>query len=118
MRRFFPFMIALVVLLGAAPVQAGGLLVVAPHPDDELLMAAGVIASAKARGEQVKIVVMTNGDYSGPTVGLLRQNETVLGLIQYLGVTEDDVIFLGYPDGGLADINHQLSIQYRCVLGV
>ncbi len=106
MRKFLALVTALV-LLAAMPVQAGGLLVVAPHPDDELLMAAGVIAGAKARGEQVKIVLMTNGDAASTTAGLVRQGESVLGIIQHLGATEDDVIFLGYPDGGLADIyNH------------
>lgn len=86
--------------------MAGGLLVVAPHPDDELLMAAGVIASAKARGEQVKVVFMTNGDYSGEAVGLLREAEAVKGQIGNLGTSESDLIFLGYPDGGLAAISN------------
>lgn len=97
-------------LLGAAltaavvPAFAGGLLVVAPHPDDDLLIAAGVIASAKARGEQVKVVFMTNGDFTGPTEGAIRQLEAVNAQIENLGTTEDDLIFLGYPDGSLENI--------------
>src|SRR6478736_1638533 len=83
---------------------AGGLLVVAPHPDDDLLIAAGVIASAKARGEQVKVVFMTNGDFSGPLEGALRQQEAVDAQVQNLGTSEDDLIFLGYPDGALQNI--------------
>lgn len=83
---------------------AGGLLVVAPHPDDDLLIAAGVIASAKARGEQVKVVFMTNGDFNGSLEGALRQQEAVDAQVQHLGTSEDDLIFLGYPDGALQNI--------------
>jgi LmbE family N-acetylglucosaminyl deacetylase len=87
-------------------VMASGLLVVAPHPDDDLLIAAGVIANAKARGEQVKVVFMTNGDFEGQDMGLLREAEAVNAQIQNLGTSEDDIIFLGYPDGGLSPIYH------------
>ena len=109
MTRFFSkgllgLALAAVVAGTAAPVFAGGLLVVAPHPDDDLLIAAGVIASAKARGEQVKVVFMTNGDFSGPTEGAIRQIEAVNAQIENLGTTEDDLIFLGYPDGSLQHI--------------
>lgn len=92
--------------LNASLAVAGGLLVVAPHPDDDLLIAAGVIANAKARGEQVKVVFMTNGDFEGQSAGLLREGEAVNAQIQNLGTNEDDVIFLGYPDGGLSEIYH------------
>lgn len=104
MRRFK--LAVSVLTLTSSLAMAEGLLVVAPHPDDDLLMAAGVIANAKARGEQVKIVFMTNGDADGQSAGNVRQNEAVNAQIQNLGTTEDDVIFLGYPDGGLGTIYH------------
>lgn len=89
--------------IGAAPARAG-VLVVAPHPDDDLLMAAGVIYRAVQAGEPVTVVYMTNGDSNRETpYGLARQAEAVAGQ-QRLGVQEDDLIFLGYPDGYL----HQL----------
>jgi LmbE family N-acetylglucosaminyl deacetylase len=48
---------------GAAPVPEGGaVLVVAAHPDDEALGAAGVIARARAAGRRVVVAVVTNGD--------------------------------------------------------
>src|SRR5690606_10583380 len=89
------------VLLASVRAQAAGLLVVAPHPDDDLLIASGVIAAAKARGEQVVVVFVTNGDASGVSAGRLRQDEAVLSQTQHLGTTEDDLIFLSYPDGQL-----------------
>src|SRR5712691_4228865 len=38
------------------------LMIFAPHPDDEALMASGIMYSALSRGDTVKVVVMTNGD--------------------------------------------------------
>jgi LmbE family N-acetylglucosaminyl deacetylase len=46
----------------AAHDPAGPVLVVAAHPDDEALAAAGVIAQARAAGRRVYAVVVTNGE--------------------------------------------------------
>ena len=80
-------------------------LIVAPHPDDDLLYGAGVAANALARGDRVKIVYMTNGDYyDGPSAGLAREDDSVRAQTTHIGTVEDDLIFLGYPDGGLSPI--------------
>lgn len=83
---------------------AGGVLVVAPHPDDDILIGSGVIANAVQRGDQVKVVFVTNGDYDGITQGYVREAEAVNAQVQNLGTTENDLIFLGYPDGSLATL--------------
>jgi LmbE family N-acetylglucosaminyl deacetylase len=102
MTRFLPAALLGTLLTMAASLSlASGVLVVAPHPDDDLLIAAGVIASAKARGEQVTVVFMTNGDFNGAAEGAMRQIESVNAQIQNLGTNEDELIFLGYPDGVL-----------------
>ncbi|KYH31714.1 PIG-L family deacetylase [Neomoorella mulderi] len=101
---------------------AGGhrILVISPHPDDETLGAGGLIAEARDRGDAVKVVIMTNGDgfrrgvekFNGPLpagasdflqYGQVRQQEAITAL-GVLGVKSSDIIFLGYPDGGLAPI--------------
>src|SRR5512134_3019384 len=87
----------LVCTLAAGPASAKTVLVVVAHPDDEALMAAGVIRHAIEAGDTVKIVVVTNGDRRGTTIGYLRQGETVSAMT-LLGLSEDDVIFLGYGD--------------------
>ncbi|MGH8733168.1 MAG: DUF7402 domain-containing protein, partial [Burkholderiales bacterium] len=76
---------------------------VAPHPDDEALIASGTVAAAVAANHTVKIVVITNGDFAGVQTGLARQVESV-NSAQVLGLTEPNVIFLGYPDGALMQI--------------
>jgi len=99
---------------------AGGhrILVISPHPDDETLGAGGLMAEARERGDTVKVIFMTNGDgfrrgverFNGHLpagasdflqYGRVRQQEaiTALGVV---GVKTGDIIFLGYPDGGLA----------------
>ena len=112
--------------LASAPAPRSGqrLLVFAPHPDDETLGAAGLMRQARLRNDDVRVVIITNGDgfrisaaqeFHELTVppkdfvryGYLRQGEarTALGV---LGIPSDHVHFLGYPDRGLMPmwINH------------
>ena len=78
--------------------------------------AGGAIAQAMKNGARVRVVFCTNGDGSGATIigenfhslrrhsyvemAQMRQREAVRALRQ-LGVPRDDIVFLGYPDGGL-----------------
>ena len=80
------------------------ILILAPHPDDEALMFSGIIYRALNQGEDINIVLMTNGDYLSIDYGYLRQNETIAAMVNVLGVSESDITFLGYPDGGLETI--------------
>lgn len=96
------------------------MLVIAPHPDDELLAAGGLIQKVLETGGQVGVVLVTNGDgqYFSPLVvdqkvrpkeidyidiGRRRQVESVDAL-EALGVHRDAIDFLGYPDGKLNDL--------------
>jgi len=96
------------------------ILVFAPHPDDESLGVGGLIWMAKEQGRQVKVVIMTNGDCFTRGVeaylyqikpksqtylqyGGQRQLETITSLTS-LGLAQSDVIFLGFPDKGLAKL--------------
>lgn len=99
------------------PRQEDKILVVSPHPDDEILAAAGYLADAAKAGAPIKIVLITNGDGHRlstieqfrkirPNVndyinsGYRRQQESIDAL-QILNLVEGNLIFLGYPDGGL-----------------
>lgn len=106
------------------PVTNQRLLVFAPHPDDETLGAAGLMRQARLHGDDVRVVIITNGDGFRISASqelrkislapkdfvryaYLRQGEarTALGV---LGIPSDHVHFLGYPDRGLMPmwINH------------
>ncbi|MCS7208113.1 MAG: PIG-L family deacetylase [Fimbriimonadales bacterium] len=92
------------------------LLIVAPHPDDEVLGCGGLIATATAQGIPVRVVYLTAGDgfaaaaaftaRSAPDardcllLGQLRMRESRSAL-RALGVGAEDAVFLGYPDRGL-----------------
>lgn len=119
LRRALPrlglFLAGFVVACGGAP-RAGGdrealesddrLWVLAPHPDDEVLMAGEQLRAAIARHRPVSVLVMTNGDLSCERNGHARQAETVAALAA-LGVPESEVHFLGYPDGYLDSLGPQ-----------
>lgn len=99
-RMLIQSMVFLLSILFSASSLYAQVLVISPHPDDDVIMAAGVVSRAIDRGEQVTIVYMTNGDYLGTQAGYTRQGEAVMGQ-SYLGVPESDLLFLGYPDGYL-----------------
>lgn len=78
-------------------------MIIATHPDDEIVCCSGVISRAVKHGMCVQVVVLTNGEYFGSTAerGLERQKEAMEGL-RHLGLNDpDSVIFLGYPENGL-----------------
>jgi LmbE family N-acetylglucosaminyl deacetylase len=95
-------------------------LVVAPHPDDETIAAGGLIARLTRRGARVRVLCMTNGDGYLQAVrqdlheekpsdtdyaelGELRQQEAIAATAR-LGLRRQDLIFQGFPDGGLAQL--------------
>ncbi len=82
----------------------GNIVIFAPHPDDEALMFSGIIYRTLEQGKPVKVVVMTNGDARGITMGLAREKETINAMVGVIGMSENDIIFLGYPDAGLETI--------------
>ncbi|MBX7237091.1 MAG: PIG-L family deacetylase [Caldilineales bacterium] len=100
------------------------ILVLVPHPDDEVLAAAGVIQRALSMGLPVEVVYFTNGDYNQGSFALYFRRISLSpaealrgGYVRYaealaamttLGVSSDHIRFLGYPDFGTRDIwlNH------------
>jgi len=78
-------------LLILTPRAYSNILVVAPHPDDDVIIASGVINAANQRGENVTVVFMTNGDFV--RLGDLRQDEAVHAQTSVLGTPENNLIF-------------------------
>lgn len=96
--------LALALLVTGCAAHRVDLLVIAPHPDDEALLAAGAMAKARAAGKSVSVIVVTNGDFTCERDGYLREAESVRALAK---LDVKDVHFLGYPDGALARMGHQ-----------
>lgn len=88
--------------------DAERLVVVAPHPDDEILGCGGLLALQAARGGQVLIVGLTDGERSHAEVpgfdaralAAQRANERIEGAL-WLGVASADVLPLRLPDAAL-----------------
>lgn len=95
-------------------------LILAPHPDDEIIGTGGVLQKALKAGAEVRVVCFTNGDAnqlafivyekrftfrSGEILhmGEVRRKETIAALGS-LGVDPKRVFFLGYPDFGTFSI--------------
>ena len=88
------------------------IMVIVPHEDDEILLAAGIMENALAKGIGVHVVMAGNGDYEGhdEATGSVRLPETLAGL-QVLGLDGRQVTFLGYADTGMDETEsflHQL----------
>ena len=98
-------------------------LVIAPHPDDEVIGCAGIILQALEQHRRVGVVVITSGD-GYPAIaaavgkknkdeltpddflkaGALRQSHSVRAMAR-LGLPKEELTFLGYPDSGLEKIH-------------
>jgi len=82
-----------------------GLVVIAPHPDDESLGCGGLIAACRTAELPVRIVVVSDGAGSHPDslefpperLAAVRRDE-LLAAAACLGVEEADVQFLDLPD--------------------
>lgn len=74
------------------------ILVFIPHEDDEINVAGATIYGARKEGFRVIVVFATNGDRSFLAETRIGEAEKAL---EELGVPEEDIIILGYPDGGL-----------------
>jgi len=90
------------------------ILILAPHPDDEVLGCGGIIEKAVEMKLPLRIVFFTYGDNNqwsflvyrkhpvlrpkaARSMGLVRHNEA-LAAGQALGIPPDQLTFLGYPD--------------------
>lgn len=82
----------------APPTALDRLLVLSPHPDDESLGAAGLIKRNHDVGGTIKVVIATDGNKRH--LKQLRRQET-LSALKILGLPQDGIVFLDFPDGSL-----------------
>lgn len=96
----------------------GRLLVIAPHPDDEVLGCGGLLQLLAAHGREAVLVAVTDGTASHPGSTLwpeqrlaeARPAETMAAL-RVMEVPDLTIHRLGIPDGAIAA--HELALQHR-----
>jgi LmbE family N-acetylglucosaminyl deacetylase/glycosyltransferase involved in cell wall biosynthesis len=90
----------------AARLLGERLLILAPHPDDEVIGCGGLIAQHLRENRAVRVLVATDGAEADPSAGdrdayRARREEESLRALALLGAS--DVHFLRFPDRGLDD---------------
>ncbi len=99
--------------------NVGRYLVVAPHPDDEVLTVGGLLARLVRSGSEVDVLAVTDGgnaypkDYEHDALARIRRAEQTEAL-GHLGIRPDRVSSLGIRDGSVAD--HEDELVERIVL--
>jgi LmbE family N-acetylglucosaminyl deacetylase len=80
--------------------------VVAPHPDDEVLGAGGLVQRLLSAGVPTRVVAVTDGEASDPHrphgLGVLRSGESLTALGR-LGWSRPRITRLGLPDGAVTE---------------
>jgi len=115
------------------PLSSTRLLVVAPHPDDEVLAAAGLIQRVLSVDGAVRVIFCTDGENNPwpqravekrwriraedrDRFGLRRRYEALAGLGS-LGVGAEAVRYLGLPDQGITPLLRSASARPMLALG-
>jgi LmbE family N-acetylglucosaminyl deacetylase len=81
--------------------------IVAAHPDDEVLGAGGLISLLAAAGARLRLVAATDGEgshrgHADPALLARRRIAETAAALAALGAERADVVRLGFPDTGLA----------------
>lgn len=94
-------------------------IIIAPHPDDEILCCSTKIKELKDLGQNVKIIYLTNGDAhtlnspkKSKNYGEKRKKESLKALSK-VGLKSTDAYFLGFPDSHLDQLNTKKSIRSK-----
>jgi LmbE family N-acetylglucosaminyl deacetylase len=94
------------------------LVVIAPHPDDEVLGCGGLLSVAVRAAREISIVAVTDGDASHPGSTRWPAPELIeercrerAEALAVLGVSADAVLRLGFADGQVS--THQAELARR-----
>ncbi|QBI56594.1 PIG-L deacetylase family protein [Streptomonospora litoralis] len=103
----------------AAPLDVSGIssaVVVAPHPDDEVLGVGGALALLAQQGARLRIVAVTDGEGSHPNSPTLsppllaeRRRDERAQALRRLGAESAEVVRLGVGDGDSTRARDELT---------
>lgn len=99
------------------------MLIIAPHPDDEVIGCGGMIARLVEKGGMPHVIVMTGGEGShksccsanGESIKTARRGLTRKALA-VLGVTENHIHELDFPDGGITEGCHKEMEKLKALI--
>ena len=90
--------------------------VVAPHPDDEVFGAGGLIRRLVLEGASVRVLAVTDGEASHPGspagLGARRHAESLVALAR-LGASPVLIASLGMPDGRITEHAEDLRVAFE-----
>jgi LmbE family N-acetylglucosaminyl deacetylase len=120
--RDLPLVAGLDPLLG----PAGGVLVVAPHPDDESLGCGGLLAACAEAGRAARVLVVSDGAASHPGSRAwppprlaARRREEARAAVAALGLDPGrDIAFLGLPDAAVPTGGARFDAALDAALGI
>ena len=97
----------------ADPLDWPSVMIVAAHPDDEVLGAGGTMAILAAAGTRLRLIAVTDGEASHPAadpevIARVRTEESAAAR-DVLGARDADVVRLRLPDTGLAAREGELA---------
>ena len=96
---------------------AGALIVVSPHPDDEVLAAGGLIRQWALSGQPVTILSVTDGENAYPRDGLdVTRRRELTESLRVLVQVHVSVRRIGLPDGAVAEHENRLRNALHDVL--
>ncbi|WP_454280725.1 PIG-L deacetylase family protein [Sphingomonas sp. Marseille-Q8236] len=97
--------------------------IVAPHPDDEIIGAAALIRTLRRQGSDVQVIIVSDGAASHPASVSWLRNRLIAArrresgnALARLDVMRGNVTFLNLPDGGLPANFDRCRVQLRRVL--
>jgi len=99
-------------LAGLASVQSA--VIVAAHPDDEVLGAGGLLTMLAAAHARLRVVAVTDGErshkgHASPASLARRRTAETTAALRALGARTAEVVRLGLPDSGLARVEDELT---------
>lgn len=101
---------------------SGDTLIVAPHPDDEVIGCAGLIQKLVEQGTPPNVIILTRGEgshrgccsTSGKDI-MHERHKLTLRAAATLGLPESNIHCLEYPDGGIS-IEHKETDKLQSLL--
>jgi LmbE family N-acetylglucosaminyl deacetylase len=96
--------------------------ILAAHPDDEVLGAGGIVCLLAAAGARLRLIAVSDGEASHPgcrDAGALarRRARERAAALRELGAADAEVVRLGLPDTGLAGREDEIASAVRDLAG-